>query len=166
VTAVLLCLALAALAFGTVWGLLRMGVRAGDRVADTSLTAIEPALGGQGVWLTVHNPGGQAVVLGASIRRRGLRLRCEAGCFVSVPRRTSREKFLAGRQPLVCAIGGGETETVLVPGSAVTRRHAELVVAIGEADRLRVVHRAVELSRSAQPAATGAAARVPLHQRA
>jgi hypothetical protein len=141
-----------ALAFGCAWGLLHAGLRAGDRPHDTALTAVEPDDGGQGIWLTAHNPGRQAVLLGASTRRPGLRLRCEAGYFVTVPRRTSQEKFLAGQQALVCAIGAGETETVLVPVSVATRHHAELVVAVGEADRLRVVHRAVELPRSLEPA--------------
>jgi hypothetical protein len=154
VIAALLCLALTVITFGAAWGLYTAGLRVGDRVGDTTLTAIEPEADGRGIWLTVHNPGHQAVLLGASVRRRSLRLWCEAGCFVSVPRCTLREKLLAGQHALVCAIDAGATQTVRVPLSAATRRRVELVVAIGEAARLRVVHRAVELpgpSRAPKP---------------
>lgn len=147
-TAALLCLGLTALALGTGWGLLHAGLRAGDQVGDTTATAVEPDGSGQGVWVTLHNPGRRAVLLGASVRRRSLRLRWEAGYFVSLPRRTAREKLLAGQQAVVFAIGAGETQTMFVPLAAPTPQRAELVLAIGEAHRLRVVHRAVELPRS------------------
>ena len=83
--AVLLCLALMALGCSVAWGLLAAGLRAGDHVGDTTVTAIEPDGSAERIWLTVHNPGRQAVLLGASVRRRSLRLWCEAGYFVSVP---------------------------------------------------------------------------------
>jgi hypothetical protein len=155
VIAALLCLALTVITFGAAWGLYTAGLRVGDRVGDTTLTAIEPEDDGRGIWLTMHNPGHQAVLLGASVRPRSLRLWCEAGWFVSVPRRTRREKLLAGQHAVVCAIDAGATQTVRVPLSGATRRRVEVVVAIGEATRLRVVHRAVELpdpSRALKPA--------------
>jgi hypothetical protein len=148
VTVVLLCLALTTLVSGAAWGLMHAGLRTGDRVGDTTLTAIQPHRSGRAVWVKLHNPGRQAVLVGASIRRRSLRLWCEAGSFVSVPRRTAGKTLLAGRHTLVCAIGAGETQTVLVPFSVANRLRGELVVAVGEPGRLRVVHRAVVLPRA------------------
>lgn len=165
-TVVLLFLALTALVFGAAWGLLTAGLRAGDRAGDTSLTAIEPDRNEDGIWLTVHNPGRQAVLLGASIRRRSLRLGCEAGHYVSVPRRTSQENLLAGQHALVCAIDAGETQTVRVPLSAATRRRAELVMSVGETDRLRIVHRAVELPRARRGVKPGPSSSTPAPPRA
>jgi hypothetical protein len=144
-TWLLLSLALATvmLAFGLT--VLDVGLREGDRPSDTTLSAIEPDPRGRVIWLTVHNPGGQAVLVGASVRRPSLRLLCEAGAFTSAPRRTSRRGLRAGKHAVVCAIDAGDTRTVLVPLQSGGGRKAELVVAIGEADRLRVLHRAVGL---------------------
>jgi hypothetical protein len=144
---------------------LTAGLRAGDRAGDTTLTAIEPDRREDGIWLTVHNPGPQAVLLGASVQRRSLRLWCEAGYFVSAPRRTSQEKLLAGQREIVYALAAGETQTVLVPVAAVLRQRAELVLAVGEAE-LRVVHRAVELPRARRAGKPGLGGATPTPPRA
>lgn len=137
-------LALIAIAFGS--GLaLAAGLRAGDRPGDTTVGFIEVGGRGRGIWVTVHNPGPQAVLVGASVRRRSLRLQCEGGSFVTVPRRTSHRELLAGRHAAVSAVAAGDSERLLVPFTICGAKRAELVVAIGEADRLRVVHRLVEL---------------------
>ncbi|HWE09087.1 MAG TPA: hypothetical protein VG325_07020 [Solirubrobacteraceae bacterium] len=149
--AILLCLALAALVFSFGWGLLYAGLRAGDRPGDTAVTAIE-SHGRRGICLTVHNPGTQAVLLGASIRRHSLRLWCEGGAFVSVPRRTADEKLLAGKHGVVSIVPAGESQTMLIPLAALTRQRAELVLAVGEADRLRVIHRTVKRPQERQTA--------------
>jgi hypothetical protein len=85
------------------------------------------------------------VLIGASVRSRRLPLLGDAAQSVSVPRRTLRDKLLAARHTAVYVIPAGETQTVRVPFSSSTRRWAELVVAIGEPDRLRVVRQAVKL---------------------
>lgn len=143
-TAVLLSLALTALAFAGAFGLLAAGLRAGDRPGDTTLTTVAPDPAGRGISFAVHNPGAHPVLIGACVRRRSLRLWCEGGSFVSVPRRTSTERFLAGRQAVVGLVEPGESQTVLVPLTGAASEPSELVVAIGETDRLRVVHRAIE----------------------
>ena len=148
---VLLCLALMAVILAAGWGLLSAGLRAGDRPGEIGLAAVVPAPDGTTVCFAAHNPGGQAVLIGASVRRRGWRLRCEGGRFVSVPRRTSRGNLAARRHMVICAIAAGETQTVIVPVPEWMPRRAELVIAVGEADRLRIIHRAIGLQRPARP---------------
>lgn len=142
---VLLGLALMAVVVAAGWGLLSAGLRAGDSPGDIVLAAVAPDADGTTICFTAHNPGRQAVLVGVSVRRRSLRLWCEGGRFVSVPRRTARGNLLAGSHTAICAIAAGETQAVLVPVSEQVPGRAALVVAIGEADRLRVVHRAIEL---------------------
>lgn len=144
-TALLLSLAAALIVIGLGALLMVAGQRAGDRGEEAVLTAVESDEYGDGVWVTVHNPGRQPVLVGASVRRPGLRLRWEAGHFVRVPRRTLSDRLLAGQHALVCAVAAGDSETLLVPRTPHLKRRAELVVAIGQTDRLRVMHRAVEL---------------------
>jgi hypothetical protein len=139
---VLLCAAMVAACLG----LLRAGLRAGDRPGDVVLTAVRPCPSGAAVRISAHNPGRQAVIVGASLRRRSLRLRAEGRSYVSVPRDTAGESLLAGRYAVVCALAAGESRTLDVPAADPGLAHAaELTVAIGEPDRLRVIHRAVEL---------------------
>lgn len=156
-TVVLLLILPLALTLGLGATFLHVGLRNGDRPGEAVVSEVEPDLRGRGVWITVQNPGHQSVLLGGLVRRARLRLRCEAGSFVTVPRRTSRHGLLATRYPAVCAVAPGGTETILVTASEPTGRRAELVLAIGEAGRLRVVHRAVRLPRAvgvAPPAPT------------
>jgi hypothetical protein len=146
-TALLLCLALIAVAFTLGRALFVIGVRNGDRVGDASVGLGEPDASRRRVSFVVRNPGPQPVLIGASLRRRSLRLLGDGGQSVSVPRRTLRQQLLARQHTVVCAIPPGEAQTVSVPflGRS-TRRRAELVVAIGEPDRLRVVRQSVALS--------------------
>lgn len=146
-TGLLLLLAVSAVAFLIGRGLFAIGVRNGDRLGDVTVGVAEPDDSGRGISFAVRNPGPQPVLVGASMRRRSLRLRGEAGQLVTVPRRTSRKKLLAGQHTVLCAIRASEAATVVVPFSRSTGRWAELVVVIGEPDRLRVVRRSVELSR-------------------
>jgi hypothetical protein len=147
VSALLICLALGAAVLGVGRALLYAGSRAGDRPDDAALSDVRAAASGTGISFKLTNRGSQAVLIGASVRRRSLRLHCEAGHFVSVPARTWRSKLLAGRHAVVCVVDAGDADTVLIPVAPGIPRHAELVVAVGEADRLRVVHRAVDCGR-------------------
>jgi hypothetical protein len=144
-TALLLCLMLsvAALAIGS--RVFLIGMRNGDRIGDATVGAAAADRSAGSVAFAVHNPGPQPVLIGASVRRRRLPLPGEAAKSVSVPRRTLRGKRLAARYTAVYVIPAGETQTLRVPFSGSRRRWAELVVAIGEPDRLRVVRQAVKL---------------------
>lgn len=149
-TALLVFLPLIVVALMVGCGLFVIGARAGDRLGDALVGAAEPDSSGRVISFTVHNPARQPVLIGASVRRRTLRAWMEAGQFVSVPRRTLRDTLLAGQHTEVCAIPARERQTVRVPVSASSRRRAELVVAIGEPDRLRVVRQAVVLGPPAR----------------
>lgn len=137
-----LVMVVAVLAAGA--ALLAAGVRTGDRFGEASVSGIgfDPLEGA--VRFTVHNPGDQSVLIGASVRRRSLRLRLEGGYLVRVPRVTTSDGFLAGRHSVIRAVPPGEREAVLVPLRAGIGRRSELVVVIGERERLRVIHRSVD----------------------
>jgi hypothetical protein len=145
VSAVLLCVALAACLLGGGGALLAAGTRAGDRLGETIVTDVAAELGTNLLSFTVHNPGERGVLLGASVRPRSVRLRFESGSFVRVPRRTARSGLLAGRHSHVGAIDALATQRIRVAFADDTPRRAELVVAVGETDRLRLIHRAVVL---------------------
>jgi hypothetical protein len=144
VTATLVSLALGAVVLGFGRALLYVGSRAGDRPDDAAVSDIGPDPIGVGIRFTVTGRGPHPVLVGASLRRRGLRVRCEGGHFVSVPGRTWRRHLLAARHTLVFVVDAGETQTFVIPVARDTPRRAELIVAVGEPDRLRVVHRAVD----------------------
>lgn len=146
-TASLLYLILSLVAFGVGCSAFAAGMRNGDRRHDAVVGLAEPDGSGRGIRFTVRNPASQPVLIGASVRRRSLRLRGEAGQFVSVPRSTLRDTLLAGQQAAVWAIAPGETQTLALALalSEPTPRRGELVVVIGEPDRLRVVRQAVRL---------------------
>jgi hypothetical protein len=147
VTALLLLLALSAAGLVIGRRLFVIGMRNGDRLGDATVGAAKPDNSGRGISFAVHNRGPQPVLIGASVRLRRLRLLGETRQSVSVPRRTLRNKLLAGQHTVVGVIPAGETQTVIVPFSRSVPRRAELVVAIGEPDRLRMVRQAVKLSR-------------------
>jgi hypothetical protein len=124
-----------------------IGMRNGDRIGDATVGAAKADAGGRWISFAVHNHAAQPVLIGASVLRSRVRRIGETGQSVSVPRRTLRNELLAGQHAVVGVIAAGETQTVLVPFARSIRRRAELVVAIGEPDRLRVVRQPVELSR-------------------
>jgi hypothetical protein len=156
VIAALICLGFGAAVLGLGRALLYAGSRAGDGPSDAALSDVAATPADAAVSFTVTNRGSHPVLIGASVRRRSLRLRVEAGHFVTVPGRTWRSKLLAGCHSVVCVVDAGEADTVLVPVAPGIPRHAELVVAVGEADRLRVVHRAVDCGRLRRIALTDA----------
>ena len=145
VTGLLILLAVSAVALLTGRHLFAIGMRSGDRLGDAAVGAADSEDSGRSVSVTVRNPASQPVLIGASVRRRALL--GQSGQSVTVPRWTSRSELLAGQQTVVWAIPARETQTVTVPVSRSVRRRGELVVAIGEPDRLRVVRQAVKLSR-------------------
>jgi hypothetical protein len=145
VSAVLLCLALTACVLGAGGALVAAGSRAGDRPGDSLVTAVSADATGRFLRFSVHNPADGAVLVGASVRRPTVRLRLEAGAYVGVPRRTDDRAFLAGRYAHVCALDAHATESLSLALDPQAPRRAELVVAIGQADRLRLIHRVLDL---------------------
>ena len=155
---VIACLGLLVFVLGLGAALLHSGRRAGDRPGETIIAAADVDRAAAAIRFVVHNPGSQAVLVGASVGHRSLRLLSEGGQYVSVPRRTYRDKLLPGNGTVLCAVAAGERRMIEVPFGPSARRRAELAVTTGEATRLRVIHRAVELGRrpKAQPRARSA----------
>lgn len=108
-TVLLIFLALSAFAFGIARGLFARGARDGDRLGDASVAAVGPDESGRSIAFRVLNPGPQPVLIAAAARRRGVRLRGEAGPLVSVPRRTLHHKLLPGQHTVIWAIPAGRS---------------------------------------------------------
>ena len=142
---VLVCL-VAGAALVALVGLGIWGFRAADRPEDVKLIGLELDRCPPSLLATLSNPSGVAVLVGLSVRRCGIRLWLEGGGFVSLPRRTTRRRLLAARQASVAVAAAGETVTLIVPMPARWRRSVQLVAAIGQQDRLRVIHRRVALA--------------------
>jgi hypothetical protein len=161
----LVSLGLTGCLFIPVWIFAMEGVRTGDRPGHSTVSAVEADADGLGIRFTVHNPGRQAVLVGASLRRRSLRLWQSNAAYISVPRRTTRDALLPDEHTLVCVVEPGERVVfrLAAPRTAAVARRQELVVAIGEPDRLRVLHRAVTPPAAHHarpvPAATGQSGR-------
>jgi hypothetical protein len=169
VIAVLLFLAVSVVMFAGAYSLFVIGIRNGDRIGDATVAAAHPDDHGRGISFTLHNPAAQPVLIGASLRHPRLRLLGQAGRSVTAPRRTLRGKLLARQHTVVWAIPAGQTQTVIVPFSRAPGRRAELVVAIGQPDRLRVMRQRVELcSRTAgssvSPRSGQSSARLPARE--
>jgi hypothetical protein len=147
-TLLLLSLALAAMVCVGGLGLLSAGLRAGDRSGETLLSNIEVDLRANLVSFTIQNAGQEAVLIGATVRRGTLRALIEGGRFVQVPRRTSHTAFFAGRYDVVGAVAAGSTQSVTVAVPTDTRRRGELLVAVGERARLRIIRTALHLPRT------------------
>ncbi len=126
-------------------GLLSAGEREGDRPGDVTVTGVRADAAAAAISLVVHNPGVRPVIVGASLRRRGPRMRVEGRMYVTVPRDTTRDALLASRHTALTALEPKESRTLVVSAQAPIRRSAEVVIAVGQSDRLRVIHRAVEL---------------------
>jgi len=146
-TSILILLAVIAIGLVTGRHLFVIGMRNGDRFGDAAVGEADSDDSGRYVSVAVRNPASQPVLIGASVRSRGRGLLGQPGQSVTVPRWTSRHELLAGQHTIVWAIPARETQTVTVPVSRSIGRRGELVVAIGEPDRLRLVRQAVRLSR-------------------
>lgn len=109
------------------------------------LLDVEPSIAPRGAMVTLTNPGATPVILGMSLRRAGPRLRLESGSYVRVMTGRTTAELRAQQQTSVAVVEGGETQTVVVPAGVRVRRRAELVVVVGERDRLRTIHRPVVL---------------------
>jgi hypothetical protein len=143
--AVLLLFAAVLLPAGLCGLVLVAGIRTGDRPADACLVGVQAAAEPGLLQLSVRNPGGSPILVGASVRRPRLRLRLSAGVLVRVPRRTTRARLLASRQATLVVVSSGATATLLVPAPPLDGTYGELVAVIGQPRRLRVVHRRVRL---------------------
>jgi hypothetical protein len=146
-----------ALAVAGVLMLIAFGLRAGDRAGELRLVAVTPQLrtsatrGGpvarRELAVRIANPGDATVLVGLSLRRRGLRLLLEGGAYVQVPTRVRRD-LLAGRQAAVGAVAPRRTATFVLSVDGARAGRAELVVIAGERERLRCIHRSVTLPRA------------------
>ncbi len=138
---------LAVLSLVGVITLIPLGLRAGDRAGDALLLNVEPRIAPRGATVTVLNRGGRSVMLGMSLRRAGPRLRLEGGSYVRVRTGSTSAELRAGQQTDIAVLDAGETETFVVPASAQVARRAELVVIVGQPERLRTIHRLLVLPR-------------------
>jgi len=146
---VVIALGLSGLLLAGVVLLVPLGLRTGDRSGDALLLDVQPAPADRSALVTLTNPGRLPVLVGMSLRRPGLRLRFEGPGYVRVRNGQTSSDLLAGRQSCIEVLEPGETATFAVPAEAGTRRRAELVVVIGQACRLRTIHRLVVLAQDA-----------------
>jgi hypothetical protein len=142
-------LLVAVLVLAGVATLVPLGLRAGDRPDDAVLLDVAPRNAPPGARVTVTNPGAVPVVVGMSLRRAGARLRLEGGSYVRIRTGSTDAELRAEAQAQVGALDAGETRTFAVPAGPGDRRRAELVVVIGQTQRLRTLHRLVVLPRRA-----------------
>jgi hypothetical protein len=127
--------------------LIPLGLRAGDGSGDALLVNVEPRFTPRGAIVTVTNPGRNSVMLGLSMRRAGLRLRLEGSSYVRVRTGSTSSDLQAGQQTGIAVLDAGETEAFMVPAGSLVAKRAELVVVVGQPDRLRTIHRLVVLPR-------------------
>lgn len=125
--------------------LIPLGFRAGDQPADVEIVEIEALAARHAIRVTVTNPGPAPVVLGFSLRRRGIRLRLEDGTYVRIRTRGTSSDLLPANQTVMGAVAAGETATFDVPVLTPLGRTAEMVAVIGQQERLRTIHRLVHL---------------------
>ena len=126
--------------------LLRAGERTGDGRDDLLITRVMPALDFSSVLVTVRNSSDIPVLVGLSLRGRTLRLWAEGGVYVSAPRRNAKRPTLATRQTTVGVVDATQTATLVVPGAPKHINKGQLMVTVGQRDRLRVVHRRLDAS--------------------
>jgi hypothetical protein len=124
-----------------------LGLRAGDESGDALLVNVEPRIAPRGATVSVTNPGRDSVMLGLSLRRAGPRLRLEGSSYVRVRTGSTSADLRADRQSGIAVLDAGETETFMVPAGGLVARRAELVVVVGQPERLRTIHRVVVLPR-------------------
>jgi hypothetical protein len=144
-SAVIVLSVLAVLSLVGVITLIPFGLRAGDRAGDALLLSVKPRLAPCGATVTVLNRGGRSVMLGMSVRRPGPRLLLEGGSYVRIRTGRTSPDLRPGQQTRIAVLDAGQTETFVVPASAQVARRAELVVVIGQPERLRTIHRLITL---------------------
>jgi hypothetical protein len=125
--------------------LIPLGLGAGDEPADVLMVNVEPRIAPRGAMVTVTNPGRASVMLGLSLRRAGLRLRLEGRSYVRVRTGQTTADLRAPQQTGIAVLDAGETETFVVPAGAEVPVRAELVLVVGQPERLRAIHRLVIL---------------------
>jgi hypothetical protein len=125
--------------------LIPIGLRNGDGPCDALLACVKPQSSPRGALVTVTNRGGGALIVGLSLRPRGLRLRVEGGTYVRVRARTLAPDLMPERQDALGVVPVGETSTFFVPANRSVRQRAELVAVMGQPGRLRTVHASVRL---------------------
>jgi hypothetical protein len=125
--------------------LILFGLREGDKPGDGLIERIEACISPRSVSVTVRNPALFPLLVGLSLRRRGLRLRLEGGTYARLRSGRLTADLLPSRQTVVGIVDPDEEATFLVPAELGPGSHAELVVVFGQRDRLRSVHRAVKL---------------------
>jgi hypothetical protein len=126
--------------------LILLGLREGDKRGDGLVERIEPCVPPRSVTVTVRNPALVPLLVGLSLRRRGLRLRLEGGSYARLRSGRLTADLLPSRQDVVGVVDPDEEATFLVPAEIGLGSHAELVLVMGQRDRLRSVHLAVKLS--------------------
>jgi len=125
--------------------LIPLGLRAGDRAGDALLLDVQPRGVPRGATVTVTNPGQDSVMLGMSLRRAGPRLRLDGGSYIRVRTGSTSSDLQAGCQTGIAVLEAGETDTFVVPAGAKLPQRAELVLVVGQPERLRTIHRLVVL---------------------
>jgi hypothetical protein len=125
--------------------LIPLGFREGDKPGDALPLAVEPCLRPRGATVEVINPGPVPVLVGLSLRRPRLRLRLEGGTYASLRTRRTTPDLLPGQQTVVGVVRPGDTESFIVPAADSLSVRAELVLVLGQANRLRSIHRSVRL---------------------
>lgn len=125
--------------------LIPLGLRNGDGPRDVRVLAIDAVGGRRGASVTLTNPDRVPVIVGMSLRPAGLRLRLEGDAYVRIRTRSTAPDVLPRRQTAIAVLSPGATATFLVAADADVPQRAELVVRIGQRQRLRVIHRLVQL---------------------
>jgi hypothetical protein len=128
-----------------------LGLCDGDRAGDVVLLAVEPGGRPRSARVILTNRDVVPVVVGMLLRRPGPRLWLEGGCYVRNRTRSRRADLLARRQTTIGVLAGGETGTFVVRGGADLGQRVELVAVVGQRDRLRAIHRLVQLPRGRSP---------------
>jgi hypothetical protein len=156
---VVIALAASALAIAGVMTLIRLGLRAGDRDGEATLLNVTPLTAPRGASVTMSNPGDAAVMVGLSLRPAGARLRLEGRAYVRIRNGSTASELLAGHQASIGVLDARETQTFAVPADPAIGRRAELVAVIGQAQRLRTLHRLVVLAEASGAGTGGAGTR-------
>lgn len=128
---------------GGALGLISFGLQTGDRPGDVTVIGVSEQPGA--VLVGLSNPGQLPVLVGLSLRRPGLRLRLEAGTYVSRCRSSAQPL-----PPVVGVLAARETGRFALSASLRWGERAELQVVVGQEGRLRTIHRELRLADGGQ----------------